>query len=773
LRSYEIAGAPAYAFTFCAQQIPNVGIGAVAFNGATYEEPQGSADVRLDTDARRLSVEVRPDRERYRPGETATLNVRVRGPGGKPERAEVLLGAVDEALSRLQGQSFFEDLGILDSLYESVSTGILQTYRSHVSPEALAAGAEFGGEGGARMDFRDVALFDRVETSGDGTARVPFKLPDNLTSWRVSALAVTDGLFAGSSVTLVPVGLPLFADVALNDTYLESDEVRVRARAFGEGLRPGDPVTFTVRAPSLGGEAVTLRGKAFEPADAALLRLRAGTHEIRVTVDAGGGRSDTIVRSIRVVKSRLLRAESSYAEVRPGGAFAARPAPAGRTRLVLTDHNRGRHYASLLGLTATYGDRVDQMLARALAQELLAKYYRDVWLDFPTAFRASTYQTGDGGIAIFPFADDDLVLSARVSALAPDRFDRARLLRFFEAVEVDVKETRERQVVALYGRAALGAPVLEDVQFLAGLRDLTPRERAYTGLAAVEAGDEETARRVYRGLLEQYGEQRGPEARLRVGRDQDGVLEMTSLAAILGASLGDDLAPMLFDYTIGEPATDLLVALEQISYLSIALPSLSADPVRFGYTLEGKRVAGQLERGESMSLSLLPDQVRALDLAVTSGTLGAVTSFDAPLDPASIRRDPDVRVSRTYPGQSGSRVTVDEGDLIKITLRYLLSPQAAAGCYQLTDLVPSGLRPVTPLLTRTSEVAEGEVIAYPYSIVSQRVSFCVSREDTRTQLVYFARAIGTGTYLAEPAVLQSEKVPSSIDLTGSTTVVVR
>ena len=773
IRSYAIQDGPRYSFAFAQEHIPNVDVIAVRFTGATYQEVGYGYTARFDSSLRKLTITVQPDRERYRPGEKATLNINVSDADGRPVQAEVLLSAVDEAIFRLEGESFFYDLGILDSLYLPVSSGVLRTYASHLNPPATG-GAERGGGDGAREDFKDVALFDRVTTDAQGRASITFDLPDNLTSWRVSALAVSQDLYAGSSVSLVPVGLPFFVDVATNTSYLTSDQPSIRVRAFGEELTAGDQVAFEVTSPTLLDEPLTASGTAFTAVDIPLPALREGQHELTIKASANG-LEDALVRSITVIPSRLLHSEARFYELQPGQTLAPEGSPDHLTRVVITDHNRGRYYPDLLSLSWTYGDRVDQMLARNLAQELLAQYFQEE-ATFPAEFHPSLYQTPDGGIAIFPFADDDLVLSARVAALAPERFGRQALVQYFLKVADDANETRERTIIALYGLAALEEPMLPSIQAFAALGDLSPRERLYLGLAAAELGDQDTARSLYRGLLEEFGQRRGNSVRLNVGLDQDDILEATSLAAILGASLADDWAPLLFDYTTSNYTKDTLIYLEQISFLAEAMPNLSAAPVRFAYTLHGQRTEEDLERGSSLALLLTPEELRDLNLEALEGTLGIATSFLAPFDPDSVQPDPAVSVSRSYGGQTADRATIEEGELVRITIAYKLGPQAIDGCYQVSDLLPSGLKPITRLYQWATPEDQGGItgyVDYPYAIEGQRVSFCVYRDSKQLPLVYYARVIGKGTYTAEPAVIQSQKAPESINLTGSLPVEIR
>jgi hypothetical protein len=537
----------------------------------------------------------------------------------------------------------------------------------------------------------------------------------------------------------------------------------LRVRAFGEELAAGDPVSFDVSAPSLGlSDPLTAEGVAFEAVDIPLPGLSEGSHDL-VIEGRHGSASDSLKRTINVLPSRLVQAQAQFAELTPGLRLEGstdRP-----TRVVFSDHNRGRYLPVLQSLSWTYGDRVDQMLARALSQEMLATYFEQQSFAAPTEFDGALYQTpDDGGIALFPYADADLALSARVAAVAPDRFGQQALAAYFRLVYENEGETRERAAVALYGLAALGEPVLPAVQAAAAAGDLEWRERLYVALAAQELGDEDTALRLERALLEQYGERRGPAVRLRVGVDQDDILEATSLAAILAAGIGDPLAPDLFEYTLSNYTKDILVELEQISYLVNALPRLSPQPVRFAYTLDGEREEVELERGESLALLVSPEELAALEPESLEGQVGAATFYLAPLDPAAIETDPDVAITRAFQGPSGGPLVLRDGELVRVVLHYTLGPQALDGCYQVSDLLPSGLKAVSRL--RAWSVTDPNAF-YPYAVEGQRVSFCAYKQDPKPTIIYYARISGRGEFTAEPAIIQSQKAPESIGLSAA------
>ena len=761
VRDYTVQADATLRFEFDEADVPSTTVLGVWFTGRTYLEVRYGYQLQFDPAERELDIEVTPGQERYEPGDTVTIDLLVTDRDGQPQPgAEVNLAVVDEAIFQLQGR-FRYTRDVLPSLYTPVGPGILRTYASHQYPVDDQF-AERGGDGGARRDFADVAFYGSVSTDSDGRASISFDLPDNLTSWRVTAQGFTAELKAGTAQRQIPVGLPFFVDVTMSDEYLVSDRPVIKLRSFGRELEPGQEVSFEVTAPSLGlTQPVFVTAQAFEAVRVPLPELREGEHELLIAGTAGD-LSDSLVRVVRVVPSRLVAGEARFYELETG--LDIEGSADGRTRLVFSDHERGRYFPLLRRLSWGYGDRVDQMLARDLAAELTEEHFDQVEVR-GEEFDGSLYQVPGGGIALFPYADGDLVLSARIAAVASARVGRTGLIRYFLTITDNRDETRERQIIALYGLASLGEPVLVPLQTLLREEDLSWRERLYLGLAALELGDDTTAGAVYRGLLDDYGESLAPLHRLRVGIDQDDILEATALAAVLGAGLGDDLAPALFDYTSNNYTQDILVELEQISYLAQVLPRLSPAAVSFAYTLDGERREVELGRGESFSLEVTPQQLADIQVERLEGRVGVAASFTAPLSRADIETDPDISVTRRY----GGPLVLEEGSLVLITLDVELGPQALDGCYQVTDLLPSGLRPVTA--GRSRGLFFGGLS--PYRIEGQRVSFCVFDTPRREDPQYYARVVSTGEYTAEPAVIQSMKSADSINLSALDQVVIR
>jgi hypothetical protein len=190
--------------------------------------------------------------------------------------------------------------------------------------------------------------------------------------------------------------------------------------------------------------------------------------------------------------------------------------------------------------------------------------------------------------------------------------------------------------------------------------------------------------------------------------------------------------------------------------------------VRFSYMLDGQRKEAALDAGRSLTLSLTSAELAALDTQRFDGDVGIATFFETPFDPASVARDPDVSIARTIDVDGGG---ISEGDLVQIRLDYDIGPQALDGCYQITDLAPSGLRPVSRTI-RPYDSGQGDVL-YPYLIDGQRVSFCAYRSDVYHPAAYWARVVTKGDYAVEPAIIQSQQSSTSFNFAARSEVHVR
>ncbi|MDH3225322.1 MAG: hypothetical protein OEO23_16495, partial [Gemmatimonadota bacterium] len=183
----------------------------------------GYAELKVKPEVKRLQVAVTTDRAEYRPRDTVAVELAVEDAQGRGQRSEVTLWAVDEGVLALTG---YRTPDPLDLLYPRRGLGMyLASNLVAVAPQvpegqkaSVAPGGGGGGEANAilRSRFKTTAFFlGSVETGPDGRAQVTAALPDNLTTFRLMAVAVTPGDRYGSGDTEFLVSLPLLARPAL------------------------------------------------------------------------------------------------------------------------------------------------------------------------------------------------------------------------------------------------------------------------------------------------------------------------------------------------------------------------------------------------------------------------------------------------------------------------------------------------------------------------------------------------------------------------------
>jgi len=227
-----------------------------------------------------LDVRVTTDREVYRPGDSVSAMVKVMDRAGKPMAAEVSLAAVDESVfafgedglgglpaffgtpheaSRFQPKVWRTSIGnarersqlqkdqvkASKSLMEAMSH-MKSASKSIESLESLARPLQFIATPLPRLHgqmpsgqlpltrlrehFRETATWvPQLRTDETGTARVAFTLPDSLTRYRLTSVALTKVSEVGVGRTRITAALPLAVQVFLPRFAMERDRVQAVA----------------------------------------------------------------------------------------------------------------------------------------------------------------------------------------------------------------------------------------------------------------------------------------------------------------------------------------------------------------------------------------------------------------------------------------------------------------------------------------------------------------------------------------------------------------
>ena len=275
--------------------IPNVYVGVVLYRPPTADDPLaryvvGYVNLPVSTAPRRLDVRIEPDRERASPGETVRYEVQVTDAEGRGAVAEVSVAVVDAAVLSLAddegpdgiGAFWYErPLGVFtasslavsldhwNEAYSDSEEGALATrpFLDHViaEPAMEDAAAQPSAEpapaaanaAGVRSDFQNTALWiGQLTTDEDGKASFELQLPDNATTWRARARAVTAETQLGEGESELVVTQPLLVRPALPRFLRVGDSVTLRT-LVRNGTDAAREVTVTIEV-----EGVTLDGDA-------------------------------------------------------------------------------------------------------------------------------------------------------------------------------------------------------------------------------------------------------------------------------------------------------------------------------------------------------------------------------------------------------------------------------------------------------------------------------------------------------------------------------
>lgn len=771
LRQAQVQAGPVFATAFRSAWVPSASIRGVRFTGSAYEVANGPYTFRLDTDTRTLTVQTVTDRDRYEPGDTVRLSVRVADGSGQPVSATVAVRAIDEKLYTVGAA---QDVDVLDALYGTVPDGVVAVGWSHGIGRLTPSGDTAGGDGGdVRSEFRDSVLFRVVPTGAEGRASVTFDLSDDLTSWRVSATAVDSDLRAGSGAVQVPVGLPFFVEATLAEEYLVADRPILRLRAYGSELAADAPITFTVSSTSLGLPATSVTARAFTAAALPLPELTVGRHSVRITASTGTGaarREDILVRTFTVVPTRTVATRTASAPLVAG--FELEGGLTGFTKLFLTDSGRGRVVPTLLSMLHPFTARGDAALAASVARSVLVDGFglpaADVGHAGPVDL--APYQS-EGAMGLLPYGSPDLELSALAAFAGDPALDRDRLQGYLNWPPLEeAARTREQRIVALAGRAALGEPVLDAIREAAAEPDLTPRERAWLSLAALAGGDEDLAANLERDLLADSGERLGSWVRVSPG-DREETANVTALLAITAAGIGDPLAADMDAYLASVPPRDGLVVLQRALAARLWAKRTPAADAAAVLTVDGASRRLEIQASAPVVVSLTPSQLRRTRLEPVSGSILVTSSYEAPLDPAAL----DPHGISTFERTVSPAGTIGLDDVVVVEYHVVFGEDADLGCWRLTDFVPSGLAPIAGNAPAWYPEGADRVVAEgPWRVAGQRVDFCTSRPPDRsdTLLRYRARVVTPGAYAWEAVAIQSTAVPTWGRVIPATRVIV-
>ena len=611
---YDANGVDEFKYRTTADCIPDIRYTGAYFDGKHIYSVYGGM-LSYEPSERGIDLDVKSDCATYDAGDTAEITVTAADKDGrKISGATVLLSLVDEAAFAIEEQ----DAAPLETLYRMNYYPAASVYLSYIQHiEGTNGGAEKGGGGPAsvRKDFKDTAYFMSAETDADGNASFTVSLPDNLTTWRATVLAVyqkdSGELLAGKTREPVVVTRPLFITPVVHETFVEGDEVAVSAKCAG---LPDDGV-ITVHLTGSGfDETRTIK----QQQTANFGKLGKGSYTVLFTAENGDAK-DAVELPITVTDTLLETAiykgidlTELTAAVKPTK-WPVHLAVFNKEYMLTTD--------ILYDLLSYSGDSLDSRMAASLAAKELGYITEEELVD---EYRN---ETADGLAKLLHAGDGNYYLTALMAAAAPETICSAAKNDLINTIE---NGNLGDAAIAYMGLAALGEPVQNDVKNLLATAPITyVPSGIYLSAALAMCGDYAAAYDAYiRFVPDIVVDDSDPKAITAYVPDDKGEPnQLRTKSALLTASILDlPEAEYFARYLLGTRPDYSSYALELALYVRNFVPR-SKGEASFSYTLNGKTETVTLERHRPTLIQLSEDQFAKAGFTTQSGEIYVLADY--------------------------------------------------------------------------------------------------------------------------------------------------
>ncbi len=284
-----------------------------------------------------LDIAVKPARATYKPRQTVNVDVAVKTVHGKaPGKTRLVVAVVDQGVLDLlqKGVKYYDPRATFYAPPDGpdvVNYSLANQLLTRLQPKE-GKGQSPGGGGGessgpnVRSNFKGAAYWNpSLETDAAGHAHFSFRLPDNLTRWRILVIALRPGAAMGLGDGSVRVNLPLQIQPALPNQMHVGDAFGAAFNVTNRTTGPLDVATkIEARGAIAGGKAGTtgkLSLDSFAHQLAWLQLQAAGPGDITLTATARSGKlGDAVEAHIPVRRAGTEVVAAEYGSTTGAGA---------------------------------------------------------------------------------------------------------------------------------------------------------------------------------------------------------------------------------------------------------------------------------------------------------------------------------------------------------------------------------------------------------------------------------------------------------------------
>lgn len=441
---------------------------AYFYNGKFYRMPIYYFD--FNAKDRKVDVEITADKEQYHPGDDVILTIKTTN-NGKPVKSFVNISVANKAVLELQEDS----INLLETIYANRNYAVYtySTFRDYLN---YGGGGGGGGGDELRSKFGDTACFETVYTDSKGTATITFKLPDNVTTYRVTAHSANKDLYLGVNTIDIVSTLDFFVQFTEPRNVKTTDDLVLNATSVAEEKYDVE-YEFTIKELN---QTLTTTAGTNTLATVNFGKIPYGTYTA-VIKGKHGDMQDAVEYKFDIVESAQEVKTKTSVDITNGVTITPTKNP---ITLEIYNRNMNQYLQYVDFIEGTVNQRLDTQIAYNEIQKIKHKYYNTRTSGSNIAmsqYNESSY------LKNLPNAKPDIVLSALVSYYTDGYYEKNSQL-FSE-----IDNLFESYLLA----AANNEPVLIDLIHLKEEQNISNYNKLLVTLSLEFLGDFPNARELY------------------------------------------------------------------------------------------------------------------------------------------------------------------------------------------------------------------------------------------------------------------------------------
>ena len=709
-----------------------------AYFDGKYIHALNNTNMQFVSDAREISISYKYDKKQYSPGDTVNLTITAKNKstGRAVPGASVAVSVVDEAIFAIREQyvNFLERLtgwGYHPDIKKYVS--------NYLPPEVDQGGmGDGGGDGKPRSDFRDTAYFTVTKTNSYGNAVVSFKVPDNLTSWRVTSLVYTKDFHAGDFKDTFVSTLPYFVVPIVNESLLVGETCSFGVVSSGTALKDESFAKYKVsikgKNTSISKE-IEFSAREYTSVIFDETKLEAGNYTVTIEGKSEGYR-DAIQLPFEVVESRL---EVPIFETFSLGIDEVSVFPLRSPIKAVFYTESMSDYRRVLGVAqySINGTRGDVRIARYY----VSSYMPDVGIYVSKNFSYTKIDDvdGSGEMRLFPYESTNREFAVRAVLCFPEIVSRKCL----EQQNYSYSEQPELSPIDVLAETLLG----KVPKNLIGIYDEYKKEdyvgRAYLAIALYKAGYKTKANEIYKELVTD---------RLKTGNykkteylyiDKTGFEQSSekcnSAALLLSCVMRTDDSLGLALYFTNNTNAENIYPIELVYFVKQFKTNFT-NSASFSYKRNGRENTVKISY-YPVFLSFMTDEFEKADFKVKKGDVLMDVYYVGDTAKLGEKHGNNINIVKTITKVNGSG-PLAVGDIVRVAISPLIPEKDRTmfnGCFYIKEYIPSCMR---------YDSYEGG--SWGVERQKQELTFYYYPSWRGSQIiVYYARVVTPGDFIAE------------------------